>query len=144
MSSGLFSHRIFEKREKFPQAHYYQYASFLVTCLLVCFKGVQEITCLVSKVCSVIQVTRTTDFGYSIFLDTLRVGIVSYSLTLFYMGGQIDPHCQLLYVNCCWMPQMGWFLVTLFLAILENSWGGHFWNLSQKWIFSKFLKNQKL
>ena len=60
-----------------------------------------------------------------------------YTLTLFYMGGdQNDPPDWLSYSNPRGMPWMGWFFMTLFLAILESSWVVHFWDF-----FLKFPKH---
>ena len=55
-------------------------------------------------------------------------------------GVKLTPPCRLSYVNRCWMPQMGWFLVTLFVAILEKSWRGHFWNFFEN--FKIFHENE--
>ena len=59
------------------------------------------------------------------------------ALTLFYMGRiKMIPPDWLSYSNPHGMPWMGWFFMTLFLAILESSWVVHFWDF-----FLKFPKN---
>ena len=55
-------------------------------------------------------------------------------------GGKNLPPGRLSLSNRRWMPQMGWFFMTLFLPILERSWGGHFWKLF--WKFQKFWRRQ--
>ena len=58
------------------------------------------------------------------------------ALTLFYMGRiKMIPPDWLSYSNPHGMPWMGWFFMTLFLAILESSWVVHFWDF-----FLKFPK----
>ena len=42
------------------------------------------------------------------------------------MGGVIHPPGCLSLVAHWWMPQIGWFFMRLFLAILAISWTGHF------------------
>ena len=63
------------------------------------------------------------------------------SLTLFYMGGcDTPPLGGLSFAAHRWVPQTGWFFMSLFLAILELSWTGHFWNFF--WKFQKFSRRQ--
>ena len=55
-------------------------------------------------------------------------------------GEESSPPGRLSLSNRRWMPQMGWFFMTLFLPILERSWRGHFWKLF--WKFQKFWRRQ--
>ena len=62
-------------------------------------------------------------------------------LTLFYMGGcDTPPLGGLSFAAHRWVPQTGWFFMSLFLAILELSWTGHFWIFF--WKFQKFSRRQ--
>ena len=57
-------------------------------------------------------------------------------------GGECDtpPFGGLSFATHRWVPQTGWFFMSLFLAILELSWTGHFWNFF--WKFQKFSRRQ--
>ena len=58
------------------------------------------------------------------------------------MGGGCDtpPLGGLSFAAHRWVPQTGWFFMSLFLAILELSWTGRFWIFF--WKFRKFLRRQ--
>ena len=57
------------------------------------------------------------------------------------MGGcDTPPPGGLSFAAHRWVPQTGWFFMSLFLAILELSWTGHFWIFF--WKFQKFLRRQ--
>ena len=57
------------------------------------------------------------------------------------MGGcDTPPLGGLSFAAHRWVPQTGWFFMSLFLAILELSWTGHFWNFF--WKFQKFSRRQ--
>ena len=56
------------------------------------------------------------------------------------MGVSDTPHGRLSFAAHRWMPQIGWFFMSLFLAILEMSWTGHFWQFF--WKFQKILRRQ--
>ena len=57
-------------------------------------------------------------------------------------GEESSPPGRLSLSNRRWMPQMGWFFMTLFLSISERSWLGHFWDFFlkkfQKWPLQDF------
>ena len=67
-------------------------------------------------------------------------------LTLFYMGGGwYTPPGGLSFAAHWWVPQIGWFFMSLFLAILELSWTGHFWNFFENFknfCVDKFFQNR--
>ena len=55
-------------------------------------------------------------------------------------GGWYTPLGGLSFAAHRWVPQTGWFFMSLFLAILELSWTGHFWIFF--WKFQKFSRRQ--